>query len=225
MPGPPEISEAASIADRLAAAIGAAGTTRRLAPAEPLFRQGDPARAIFAVLSGRVSLLRHTSAGHRVLLHGARPGELLAEAALFAATYHCDAIAATAAELRVIPAPALREALRRDPALAMGLAGALAHQVQGLRGRLALRDLRPARERVLAALALLAGPETGVARLPGTLMDFAAEIGLTHEALYRILAALEQAGRIARTHGGIIRLTERGLPPPRRSRRAMPRGL
>jgi len=219
---PPETTEPASMAHRLAAAIGAACTTSRLAPGESLFRQGDPARAIFAVLSGRVSLLRHTSAGHRVLLHNARPGDLLAEAALFAEAYHCDAIAATAAELRVIPTPALRDALRRDPALAMGLAGTLAHQVQALRGRLALRDLRPARERVLAALALLAGPEQGVARLPGTLMDFAAEIGLTHEALYRTLAALEQAGRIARTETGTIRLIQSGRASPRRP---SPQGL
>ncbi|MDE2580995.1 MAG: Crp/Fnr family transcriptional regulator [Rhodospirillales bacterium] len=139
--------ELGSAADRLAAAVGAAGTTRRLVAGEALFRQRDPARAIFAVLSGRVLLVRHTPAGQRVLLHNARPGELLAEAALFAESYHCDAIAATAAELRVIPTPALRDALRRDPALALGLARTLAHQVQGLRARLALRDLRPAGER------------------------------------------------------------------------------
>ena len=202
--------ELGGAADRLAAAVGAAGTTRRLAAGEALFRQRDPARAIFAVLSGRVLLVRHTPAGQRVLLHNARPGELLAEAALFAEAYHCDAIAATAAELRVIPTPALRDALRRDPALALGLAGTLAHQVQGLRARLALRDLRPAGERVLAALALHAGPEDGAVRLPGPLMDFAAEIGLSHEALYRTLAALERAGRIERSGGG-IRLIQPGL--------------
>ena len=199
--------ELSGAADRLAAAVGAAGTTRRLAAGEALFRQRDPARAIFAVLSGRVLLVRHTPAGQRVLLHNARPGELLAEAALFAEAYHCDA---TAAELRVIPTPALRDALRRDPALALGLAGTLAHQVQGLRARLALRDLRPAGERVLAALALHAGPEDGAVRLPGPLVDFAAEIGLSHEALYRTLSALERAGRIERGGGG-IRLIQPGL--------------
>lgn len=197
--------ELGGAADRLAAAVGAAGTTRRLVAGEALFRQRDPARAIFAILSGRVLLVRHTPAGQRVLLHNASPGELLAEAALFAATYHCDATAATAAELRVIPKAALLDALRRDPALAMGLAGTLAYQVQALRARLALRDVRPAGARVLAALALHAGAEDGAVRLPGTLMDLAAEIGLSHEALYRTLAALERARRIERS-GGSIRL-------------------
>ena len=195
--------ELGGAADRLAAAVGAAGTTRRLVAGEALFRQRDPARAIFAVLSGRVLLVRHTSAGQRVLLHNARPGELLAEAALFAAAYHCDATAATAAELRVIPKPALLGALRRDPALAVSLAGTLAHQVQALRARLALRDVRPSGARVLAALALHAGAEDGAVLLPGTLMDLAAEIGLSHEALYRTLAALERAGRIERSRSSI----------------------
>jgi CRP/FNR family transcriptional regulator, dissimilatory nitrate respiration regulator len=211
MPGPADAWASAGLPERLAAAVGAAGTIRRLAAGEALFRQADPARAIFAVLSGRVQLLRHTSAGQRVLLHDARPGELLAEAALFAEAYHCDATAAIAAEVRVLPKPALHEALRRDPALALGLAGTLAHQVQALRGRLALRDLRPARERVLAGLALHAGPGGGAVRLPGTLADFAAEIGLTHEALYRTLASLEREGRIERTGATAIRLV---LPSP-----------
>ncbi len=198
----------AVLTDRLAVALGGGATTRRLAPGEVLFRQGDPVRAIFTVLSGRVLLVRHTSAGQRVLLHDARAGELLAEAALFANAYHCDAHAATAAELRVLPKPALHEALQRDPALMLAFAGTLAHQVQALRGRLALRGLRLARERVLAGLALHAGPEDGAVRLSGTLMDFAAEIGLTHEALYRTLATLAREGRIERGLGGAIRLPQ-----------------
>ena len=209
MPGPAEPSEPGRAARRLVAAIDSACTARRLAAGEALFRQGDPARAIFAVLSGRVLLVRHTVSGQRVVLHDARAPELLAEAALFAEAYHCDATAATAAEVRVIPQPALLAALRGDPALAIDLAGTLAHQVQALRARLALRDLRPAGERVLAALALRTGPEGRVARLSGTLLDFAAEIGLTHEALYRTLAALEREGRIARSGRGTIRL----MPP------------
>ena len=35
-------------------------------------------------------------------------------------------------------------------------------------------------------------------------MDLAAEIGLTHEALYRTLAELEKEGAIRRTRAGIV---------------------
>jgi DNA-binding MarR family transcriptional regulator len=50
---------------------------------------------------------------------------------------------------------------------------------------------------------------SGTLRLGGTLMDLAAEIGLTHEALYRTLASLERDGAIARTKG---RITLRKAP-------------
>ena len=46
----------------------------------------------------------------------------------------------------------------------------------------------------------------GVFRIPGTAKDIAAEVGLTHEAFYRALAALEKSRCIARTPG-TIRLT------------------
>lgn len=41
-------------------------------------------------------------------------------------------------------------------------------------------------------------------QLTGTVMDLAAEIGLTHEALCRTLAALEKAVAIARRPGEIV---------------------
>ena len=53
---------------------------RRLNPGEPLFRQGDPAVAIFRLESGQIHLLRHTEDGASVLMHVARPGETFAEA-------------------------------------------------------------------------------------------------------------------------------------------------
>ena len=42
--------------------------------------------------------------------------------------------------------------------------------------------------------------------LRGNLKDLANELGLTHEALYRTLAALERAGEIKRSKGRIILL-------------------
>jgi DNA-binding IscR family transcriptional regulator len=39
--------------------------------------------------------------------------------------------------------------------------------------------------------------------LSGTLKDIAAELGLTHEVLYRTLAALERSGGIKRSRGKI----------------------
>lgn len=181
------------------AAIRQRSSVRRLDSGETLFRQGDKALGIFEVEQGCLRLVRHTPDARAVVLHTAQAGDLFAEAALFSDSYHCDAVAAGAARVRLYPKRPLLAAFRNDPALGERFMAALAHQIHALRARLQERNIRSARERVLHHLALAAGPDGRTVRVGGTLMDLAAEIGLTHEALYRTLAALEKQGAIART--------------------------
>ncbi len=188
------------------AAPDAPFSLRRLAAGQSLFRRGDRAFAVFHVASGRLRLIRHTIESHPVVLQNAKPGEFFAEAALFADAYHCDAVAAVASEVRVIHKRPLLDAFRDDPERAIRFMGEFARQVQALRNQLALRSIRSARERVLHSLALHAAPDGRTVRLPGTLMDLAAEIGLTHEALYRTLRALQRDGRIVRPGPGELRI-------------------
>ena len=189
--------------DWLPAAIRERSRARALAANEVLFRQGEKALAIFEIEHGRLRLIRNSVAGHAVVLHTARAGELFAEAALFASNYHCDAVAAAASRVRIYPKRELLAAFRIEPALGERFMAVLAQQIVALRARLEERNIRSARERVLHHLALAAGPDERTMPLDGTLMDLAAEIGLTHEALYRTLAALEKEGAIRRTRSGI----------------------
>jgi len=189
--------------DWLPAAIRERSRVRELDAGEALFRQTDRAVAIFEVERGRLRLIRNTVAGHPVVLHTARPGELLAEAALFASAYRCDAIAATAACVRAYPKRELLAAFRGDPALAERFMAVLAHQIHSLRARLEERNIRSARERVLHHIALHAGADGRTMPVEGTLTGVAAEIGLTPEALYRTLAELQKEGIVRRTPSGI----------------------
>ena len=197
--------EAAAIAglDWLPEAIRRRATQRNLAAGETLFRQGDRATAIYAVERGRLRLIRHAVDQHEVVLHTARSGELFAEAALFSPAYQCDALAAVASAVRAYPKRDILAAFRGDPALAERFMAALAHQVHALRTRLEERNIRSARERVLHHLALAAGKDGRTVVLDGTVMDLAAEIGLSHEALYRTLAELEKEGVISRRRAAI----------------------
>lgn len=61
---------------------------------------GRHAYAIFGIERGRLRRVRHTVDGRCVVLHTARAGGLFAEAALFSAAYHCDAMADTPARVR-----------------------------------------------------------------------------------------------------------------------------
>lgn len=188
----------------LPAAIRARSVVRELEAGESLFRQGDKTFAIFEIEQGRLRLIRHTTDSHAVILHTAHEHELFAEAALFADIYHCDAVAAVSSRVRIYPKRQLLATFRANPALGERFMAVLAHQVQALRTRLEERNIRSARERVLHHLTLAAGPDGRTVRVGGTLIDLAAEIGLTHEALYRTLAALEKEGAITRNAAGII---------------------
>ena len=177
---------------------------RVLAPGELLFRQGHRAWAIYKVETGRLRLIRRTIDDRLVILHTARRGELFAEASLFAETYHCDAIAAVQSSVRVYPKEIVIKALRADPALAEAFMARLAYQLQELRARLELRNIRSARDRVLQYLRLRAGIHGRSITIEGQLQDVAAEIGITREALYRTLATLEAEEYLTRTENGIV---------------------
>jgi CRP/FNR family transcriptional regulator, dissimilatory nitrate respiration regulator len=184
----------------------AAAKDRKLKAGEVLFRLGDKTMGLCEVITGRIRLARVDRSGHEVVLHVAGAGETLAEASLFSPQYHCDAIASTNAAVRVYPKREVLAAFESNPKAARAFSAALAHQVMDLRTRIEQRNIRSARERVRHYLALNAKTNGRVFELRGTLKDLAAELGLTHEALYRTLAALERSGEIRRNHNKITLL-------------------
>lgn len=171
---------------------------RRLMRGEYLFRQGEESFGIFRLLSGQVVMNRVTAEGTEVPMHTVRPGEVFAEASLFSAEYHCDAVAILDCDVLVYSKNSLVRQLRTKPEDLWNFTAELAHRVQSLRTRLQIRQIRSAKERIMNALEMKCG-ETRVWKLDTTLKHFADEIGLTHEALYRALATLEDEGRISRS--------------------------
>ena len=186
------------------AAVRAVAFERKLKAGEALFRLGDKATGFYEVVSGRVRLVRVDRVGRETVLHVAGPAETLAEASLFSGHYHCDAVANTDATVRVYPKRQVVSVFEKDQKALKTFTAMLAHQVMSLRTRLQQRNIRSARERVRQFLALNIGPDGRSVELHGTLKDLAAEIGLTHEALYRALAALERAGEIKRAENKIV---------------------
>ena len=198
---------ATSVDNWLPAAVRAAAIERQLTAGETLFRCGSKTEGLLKVITGSVRLTRVDRSGREVVLHVAGPGETLAEASLFSAQYHCDAVASTNAIVRVYPKREVLAAFAEDPKAALAFSATLAHQVVNLRARIEQRNIRSASERVRHFLALNAGADGRTIKLRGTLKDLAAELGLTHEALYRTLAALEHSGEIKR-NGSTIALSK-----------------
>ncbi|WP_292326632.1 Crp/Fnr family transcriptional regulator [Mesorhizobium sp.] len=177
---------------------------RLMVRGEVLFRKDDPTAGLYHVEQGQVRLSRVDRTGREVVLHVAGPGGLIAEASLFAQVYHCDAVAVADAKVRLYPKDALLAEFRRNPEALAGFAAGLAHELMALRTRLELRNIRSARERVENYLALNTGSDRRTIALRGTVKELAAELGLTHEALYRMLSTLEAEGAITRTKDAII---------------------
>lgn len=171
---------------------------RHLAAGAFLFRQGDRTVGMFFLRSGRLRMQRVTPDGGTVSLHIVRPGETCAEASLFSARYHCDMLAETDAEVWLYPKRELVTSLRGNPEDLWDFAGGLARGLQGMRQRYELKQIRSAPERVLQLLRLRCD-DSEAYRTNGTLKDMAAELGLTHEALYRAMAVLQRGKRIRRS--------------------------
>jgi CRP-like cAMP-binding protein len=144
------------------------------------------------------------------ILYVAGTGDTIAEASLFSPTYHCDAVATADAVVRLYPKTTVLREFERDPDAAKSFMAMLADRIMKLRTKLQQRDIRSARDRVRHYLALNVGADGRTVELPGTAKDFAAELGLTHEALYRALADMTADGEIERPRGR-IRIT--GAPP------------
>jgi CRP-like cAMP-binding protein len=189
--------------DWLPASIFGTAATRKLAAGETLFRAGSKSVGFYEVVSGTVRMLRTDRSGREAVLQTASPGETLAEASLFSPAYHCDAVAGTDAVVRFYRKPLVLRELQHDPDFARAFAAMLAHQVMGLRTRLERRNIQSARERVRHFLTVNAEADGRTVQLTGTLKALAADLGLTHEALYRTLARMEADGEIGR-NGAVI---------------------
>lgn len=184
---------------------GVVPTVRQLAAGTVLFRQGDKTVGIFRLISGRITLNRVTPAGTEVVMHTVRSGEIFAEASIFSKNYHCDALAVQDSEVLLYPKVELARQLKGNAEELWAFTAELAHRIQGLRASLEIRQIRSAPERVLQSMRLRCD-SSGVWRIDGTLKQFAEEIGLTHEALYRALATLERERAIVR-NGNDIRIS------------------
>jgi CRP-like cAMP-binding protein len=195
-------------ADWIPAGARNASHERTLKAGETLFRTGTKSAGLYEVVRGGVRLVRVDRGGRETILYLAGAGETLAEASLFSATYHCDAIAASDATVRLYPKAALLTAFERNPNAMREFSAMLARQVMRLRTRLERNTIRSAEDRVRHYLSLNIGGDGRTIKLAGTLKDLAAELGLTHEALYRALARLAKSGEIKRGKG-FVSLTAR----------------
>jgi CRP-like cAMP-binding protein len=171
---------------------------------ERLFLTGNKPTHMFYVGAGEIVLERLGQNGSWLVLQRARHG-FVAEASLQSARYHCDARAVEKTELTTVAIEPLLAAMAVDAAFA---ARWIRMQSAELR-RLRLQCERLALNRVQDRLIHLIETEGqgGVLTLGVGLKSFAAQLGVTHEALYRCVAGMEKAQLLRRVGGDLVLLS------------------
>lgn len=167
-----------------------------------VFARGDRPQAMYFIVSGEVHLVRSSLTGDQIVLQRVQRG-FLAEASLDQARYHCDAVAARASELLVLPRKPFREALA-DEQFSKAWMSHLSDELRRARTQVERLALKSAEARILHYVETEG--RDGVVILNQSKKDWANELGLTHEALYRALARMERGGRIRSDETGLTLL-------------------
>ncbi len=159
------------------------GPVSRLTAGAYLFHQKMQVESLFLVTSGEVQLVRHQAEGAALVLQRAHSGDILAEASVFATSYHCDAIARTDSTVKGIGKNQLLALYRDNPSLAEAWSARLAREIQSMRLRNEILSLRTVAERLDAWLAW-----HGEMAPRGEWNQIARQIAVSPEALYREVA-------------------------------------
>lgn len=166
---------------------------QRLSKGEILFRRGDRPRFMFTVISGEARLTRTSASGSEIVLQRTRSG-LFAEGSLDQPRYHCDAIAALPSDVAAIPRREFKAALAEEGFRTVWVAELL-RELRRLRAQTERLSLHTARDRILHFIE--SEGENRRIVLSQSKKNWAAQLGLTHEALYRALAHMSRSGEIA----------------------------
>jgi CRP/FNR family transcriptional regulator, dissimilatory nitrate respiration regulator len=160
---------------------------------DTLFRLGDRLKGVFCVVAGEVRLIRRARNGAEIVLQRSRGG-FFAEASLGTGKYHCDAVTAETSAVLRFPAKTFRAALATDVVFRDAWIDHLAHEVLRLRAQCERLGLRSAAQRIVHYIE--SEGADGTVTLTESRKAWAAELGLTHEALYRTLRRLQAEGTL-----------------------------
>ncbi len=174
-----------------------------------LFVRGEPAHRFFLLLDGWVKVFRDTPEGAQTVVGVMKPGETVAEAAIFMQrSYPASAEVAEDARLLEIPALPFLTLIREDNDLALRLLGALSLRLRQMVTHLEQVQARSTSQRLGDFLLTLCATGEGgaVVQLPYDKTLVAARLGMKPESLSRALAKLRGLG--VHTRGNMVQLND-----------------
>jgi CRP/FNR family transcriptional regulator len=138
-------------------ALAAAAREDTYKAREYIFMEGDPARWLCVVMSGRVKIVRHSRTGKDVVLELLGPGEVFGGVAVIEKRpYPAAAQAVEATTVLKIPAEALIPATERHPAIIKEMALMIGRRLRTAHDSVKSLSVDPVEARLAAALLRLA---------------------------------------------------------------------
>ncbi len=170
-----------------------------------LFFQDEQADRFFLLLSGSVKLFRLTADGEEAVVTLVEPGQVFAEADMFAsARYPLSAEAVEPTRVLVFTAKEFFTGMRSDPEVAFRVVEALSQRIRGFVQQIEHLHVRSTPQRVASFLLNLC-PESGNDvhfELPFEKSLIARRLGMQPETFSRALAKLRTIG--VRTNGAAV---------------------
>jgi CRP-like cAMP-binding protein len=184
--------------------VVAAGAPRVLRRGEVLFREGEPANALYLVESGRVKLTQTTAGGQEVILRYLSPGDAFAAVALFErGTYPVTAQATERTRLRAWSREVLPRLVREHPRFEANLLRIVSSHTREALSRVRELATEPVAQR-LARTLLRLGQQVGVEEADGGLLieritqqEVADVAGASLFTVSRTLAGWEELGIVS----------------------------
>ncbi|MDY1546957.1 Crp/Fnr family transcriptional regulator [Luteibacter sahnii] len=192
----PRASWAPSTVDIDALRVALAVVRRKHRAGHPLYRAGQPFRALHLVHVGSYKVCDLAADGREKVAGFKMRGELLGVESIGLPGYACDAVALEDSETWELPCPAVLQAAHDIPGLQEQIAGALAAEIRRDRSWMLRLGTLPAEPRVAAFLMDIAARYAGLgysARhfiLRMTRLDMASFLALKHETVSRVLGHL-----------------------------------
>jgi CRP/FNR family cyclic AMP-dependent transcriptional regulator len=190
----------ATLSDRVLRRIAMAASMRRFAARTILYRDGEPPRALFFVLSGRVRVTRQLESSAQ-LLHHEEAGGVLGEIPIFGSgPYPASAVAAEPTRCAVLAVADVERLLREEPEFARFALRRIAERARVILARLDDLTSRTVSAR-LAAHLIDRARDTGATELSLGMSQtaLADELGTAREVIVRALRTLCDAGAIRRS--------------------------
>lgn len=170
---------------------------------ETIFREDDPASAIWVVLEGWVKLSRYAKNGAEVIVAVLPAGEVIGEpVALNKGVYPVACTASADAKLVALDAEFIRQEIRADPDLALGILSSTFRHLKRLVAQTEGLLAKSGRQRVAAYLVEIAPVSSGACKieLPFEKELIAGKLGLQPQSLSRILKQLKDEGVVTAGH-------------------------